>query len=63
MKPYSLLVIPVGESGANENEKPFHHIPMQVPVYHVCGAVLAYCEQVPVVPAYALTIHRAQSLT
>ena len=37
--------------------------PLQIPIHDKSGVVIACREQVPVIPAYAITVHRSQSLS
>lgn len=46
-----------------ENTHPIEIKPLQVPIHDTNGELIACREQLPLVPAYAITVHRSQSLS
>lgn len=62
---FSVLCQPFRYFNESENERPSQLVlsPLRTPIHNRCGELLAFREQIPVVPAYALTIHRSQSLS
>ena len=62
----SLLCTPflsVGAGLLEEGERFISIAPTRTPIHSISGKVIAYREQLPVIPAYAITVHRSQSLS
>ena len=62
---YVLKCVPYVQNVINidDEQNEMNLVPMRTPIHSFYGDLLGYQEQLPVISAYAVTIHRSQSLT
>ena len=60
---FSLICAPSEGDGDAEDIAPLLIEPLQIPIHDKSGVVIACTEQLPVIPAYAITFHRSQALS
>lgn len=54
----------VSQAGTtDENQAPVPIRPVNIPIHNAAGRVIEYREQLPVIPAYPLTVHRSHGLS
>ena len=59
----SLICAPSERDGNAENIAPLLIEPLQIQIHDKSGLVIACREQLPVIPAYAINVHRSQALS